>query len=294
MVSRQRKNAPGRRCIIEGTFFKLSKNSLPQIKENITIFHKSALAYARVFKWPVFPLVPGGKSPLIDGGFHNATIDIEQINKWWTESPEAGIGLATGKISGYTVLDVDPRNGGDESLERLIEDYGSLPDTVTCLTAGGGSHYYFKYDERLTRSKTPGYEGLDLQGNGKYVVLPPSIHPNGKQYEWELSSRPDETPIAELPAWLLSVTGEATEAQKRPVSHWREILQGAGEGGRNEATASLVGHLLRRGIDTEVAYELTVLWNEGRNDPPLDIRELDKTFNSILRSEVERLKQRGR
>lgn len=272
----------------------MSTDSIPRTEQEITLFHKSALAYATVFKWPVFPLKPGGKTPIFEGGFHIATTEISQINDWWQAYPTAGIGLPTGKISGFTILDVDPRNRGDESLERLRDEYGGLPDTVTCLTAGGGCHYYFKYDERIKRSKIPGYDGLDLQGNGKYVVLPPSIHPNGKRYEWELSSHPQEANVSPVPEWLLSLTGEATEGQRKPVSHWQGILQGMAEGGRNEAAASLAGHLLRKGIHPEVAYELIALWNDGRNDPPLEVEELDKTFNSILRSEVDRLKRKGR
>ncbi|MBH0228835.1 bifunctional DNA primase/polymerase [Halobacillus yeomjeoni] len=255
------------------------------------ILYKSALAYVELFNWPVFPLKPKSKTPLFAGGFHNATRDVSKIKQWWTEHPEANIGLPTGDASGISVLDVDPRNGGDSSIEKLIEKYEDLPDTVTCLTAGGGQHYYFLYDKRINKSKLQGYEGLDLQGRGKYVILPPSIHPNCRKYEWELSSRPTDTSIVNVPQWLIELAGEDIQTVKKPLNHWKEILGGIMEGGRNEATASLAGYLLRKGLHPEVAYEITYLWNKGRNTPPLSDDEMDRTFNSIFQSEVGRLKK---
>ena len=91
----------------------------------------AALAYAAL-GWAVFPLAPGTKRPLIagGGGFKAATRDAEQIRRWWTETPDANIGVATGKVSGISVVDVDikPREDkhGDETLRELTDKHGSL------------------------------------------------------------------------------------------------------------------------------------------------------------------------
>lgn len=164
-----------------------------------------AIAYSHMLGWKVFPIHYKSKVPITQHGFHEATNDIEQITKWYTDNPKAGIGLPTGEVNNLVVMDIDPRNGGDVSLERLIDEYGKLPDTVHCLTGGGGEHYYFNNDECITKSKLDGYPGIDIQGNGKYVVLPPSTHPNGKKYYWEGSSKPVITPIADIPSFLLKL-----------------------------------------------------------------------------------------
>src|ERR1700737_977835 len=74
----------------------------------------------------------------------NATTDRDQIKRWWTESPNANIGIATGRDAGILVLDIDPRNKGKETLARLKKDLGPLPVTVTALTGAGGRHLIFK------------------------------------------------------------------------------------------------------------------------------------------------------
>jgi hypothetical protein len=77
----------------------------------------AALAYASN-GWRVFPLKPGNKTPMTSRGHHDATTDASQIRAWWTTRPDANIGLVAG--DGLAVLDVDPRNGGDDTLKALI------------------------------------------------------------------------------------------------------------------------------------------------------------------------------
>ncbi|ULG73193.1 primase alpha helix C-terminal domain-containing protein [Macrococcus brunensis] len=85
----------------------------------------------------------------------------------------------------------------------------------------------------------------------------------------------------------IETIAEAADTQKYDSDYWREVLKGKSEGGRNQSAAQLSGHLLRRYIDPYVAYDIVCMWNE-RNDPPLPQKELDTTFNSILRTEMQR------
>ncbi len=120
-----------------------------------------------------------GKHPLVPGGFKAATTDPGTIRHWWEEKwAWANVAIATGKISGLVILDVDPRNGGD--AKKLP---GNLPLTPTVSTGGGGEHYYFLYPEDCEVGLHHGLlPGIDVQGNGGYVLAPPSRHISGKKY----------------------------------------------------------------------------------------------------------------
>ena len=90
--------------------------------------------------WPVFPLKPGDKAPLTARGFKDASTNPETIHVWWYNNLTAEIGVVTGQPSGLLVVDIDPRNGGDASLEQLPE----LPKTYSVSTGGGGLHLYYQ------------------------------------------------------------------------------------------------------------------------------------------------------
>jgi putative DNA primase/helicase len=73
------------------------------------------------------------------------------------------------------------------------------------LTGGGGQHFLLQHPGvpiRNDAGKKLG-PGLDLRGDGDYVVLPPSRHASGLEYEWEASSCPADVPLAPMPLWLL-------------------------------------------------------------------------------------------
>jgi hypothetical protein len=157
---------------------------------------KAALAYARR-DIPVFPCEPGGKAPLTYNGFWDATTGARRIGIWWSRWPGANVGVPTGKRSGLLVLDVDPRDGGSESLAELERTGGPLPETAKARTGGGGMHVFFAYPagEEVRSSTGRLGPGLDVRGEGGYVVVPPSRTQSA--YEWI-----DRVPLA-APAWLL-------------------------------------------------------------------------------------------
>jgi hypothetical protein len=174
----------------------------------------SSLLLARTFG-PVLPLRPRGKEPLGDLAPHgkdDATTDETTINGWWARAPTANVGLCTG--DGFFVLDVDPRNGGTETLAKLVHEHGHLPPTVTVLTGGGGAHHYFKHPGGKLRT-TAGI-GVDVKREGGYVVAPPSVHPSGELYSWAPACAPREVEIAAAPEWLIELIRERTAPPPRP------------------------------------------------------------------------------
>lgn len=182
---------------------------------------RAALRYAE-HGWPVFPLRPRDKRPLTVHGFKNATTDPVQINRWWTEQPDANIGVPTGAVSGIVVLDVDGE-AGEAPLRQLG---GSVP-TLTNLT-GKGRHLLFQYPGEPIRSRTGFRDQLDVRGDGGYIVVPPSVHPDEHRYEWDYDHGMGwGLPLAPLPDRLLDVltaNGDprtGTQAEHIPISSGR-------------------------------------------------------------------------
>ena len=220
----------------------------------------SAILYARK-GWYVFPLHDKGKTPLTKTGFKEATIDEKIIREWWNKWPLANIGIATGAISGITVLDVDSKSGGFFSLEEV-----ALAPTPKVKTGGGGEHYYFKYCAEV-QTRVGIKPGLDLRSDGGYVVAPPSVHPLGNKYLW----CDEDIPLADCPAWMIE-----KKASAKPIP---EVIQ---QSKRNETLASLAGSMRRRGASIE-SIEKALLEENKKCVPPLDEKEILAIARSVSR-----------
>lgn len=173
-----------------------------------------ALAYAAL-RWRVVPIAPGQKRPAMADWVNAATTDVELLTQWYTANSQYGVGLVTGVGSGVWALDVDPGHGGDDTLATLEHTHGKLPATVEAITGGGGRHLLFRWpnlrdDQRLTNSAGRLGPGLDVRAQGGQIVVAPTLHPNGRRYQWEASSRPGEIEVADAPAWLLALVIEDT------------------------------------------------------------------------------------
>jgi len=267
----------------------LTTYSITQNKSLDTLFYRSALAYVQKIGWPVFPLKPLDKKPWFKGGFYNATKDINQIKEWWSSFPNANIGIPTGKASGFIALDIDTRHGGEESIQDIQDKYGEMPKTIEALTGSGGRHLLFN-NPGPVNNKVNIKPGLDLRGEGGYIVVAPSIHPSGEQYEWEVSNHPIETEIADCPGWLLNIINNRDPEEKRSSNYWSRLLKGVEEGNRNNAATQLAGHLFRRYVDPSIVLELMYMWNETRVFPPLKQKELESIINSVAGKELARRK----
>lgn len=107
-------------------------------------------------------------------------------------------------MDGILVVDIDARNGGAKSYERLLEKVPELSGAgliVNTGSGGGSKHLYFKsHGEALVQSLKE-YPGIDFKSSG-YVVGPGSLHASGASYEVAVGS-PDE--IDEAPQSLISL-----------------------------------------------------------------------------------------
>lgn len=252
-------------------------------------FTTNALAYAKHLNWPVFPL--NGKKPfkeegLTEHGYLDATTDPEVIKKWGKRWPNANIGVPTGVAINAVVLDVDPRNGGSESLFELISQHGTLPETVSQKTGGGGMHYFFQHPGKEISCKSDIKPGIDIKADGGYIVVAPSIHPISKQaYKWDVSPR--QSLMGEIPKWLLDLLNHKQSGKRVPASEWRQIAAGEiKEGERNSTMTRMCGMLLHRKVDPYVTFDLLLAWNQKNCHPPLDDREVHNIVSSISRAEA--------
>ncbi len=147
----------------------------------------------------VFPCLPRAKQPATPHGVKDATTDAAIIRRWWKAEPLYNIGIATGLVSKMFALDVDGL-GAEHELRKLETEHGSLPVTVETIT-GRGRHLYYKWPGTPVRNSAGKIApGLDVRGDGGYVLAPPSIHPTGRQYHWSVDSG---STLAAAPAWLL-------------------------------------------------------------------------------------------
>lgn len=115
------------------------------------------------------------KHPRLRRGLHDATLDPALIRRWWERWPHAGVAVRTGAESRLVVVDVDRHSGGFTSLGQLQRRHGRVPPTPVTLTGGGGRHYWFRHPGHSVANSTGRLgAGIDIRGDGGYVMAPPT------------------------------------------------------------------------------------------------------------------------
>jgi putative DNA primase/helicase len=220
--------------------------------------------------------------------------------KGWLEAwPNMNLGILTGEESGVFAVDIDPRHGGDKSLEALIKANGSLPPTPSASTGGGGTHFLFTIPDGMTIKNSVGDEhglggiapGIDIRGNGGLIVVEPSFTKGG--YTW-VSGLPERQSIALPLDWLLAAIptnrdnrGQTpTSAQSTsPLSNLFGFSMpgdcSVEEGGRNNFLARAAGWLKHQGVKDAPLFEMLKALNTAKCNPPVDDREVEQVAASI-------------
>ena len=284
----------------------------------------SALGYASL-GWQIMPLHSAtggrcscgkaecnspGKHPRTRRGLKDASTESGVIERWWSQWPTANVGIRTGAVSGIVVIDIDPRHGGDDSLAALIREHGELPPTAEALTGGGGQHLIFQHPGGTIGNRAGLLIGIDVRGDGGYIVAPPSNHVAGGRYRWRDRRGPGEIEPAAVPPPLLELmTAERTEQANRdklvPANgdSLAKLVQAgqryvarcasASSGGRNNAAFNVAGHLFSfvtdDGLRLSESHVLNLLrpWND-RNSPALSKRELEQVVSSAMKNGAPR------
>lgn len=237
-----------------------------------------ALKYSQL-GWQTFQLKERDKTPLVKWA-DVATAEQNMLLGWWEHNPNANVGIACGKRSGIVVLDVDADHEGFESLAELAINYGALPETPTSKTGSGGRHIFFKHPGVEVRNSAGKLgRGLDIRGDGGYVVAPPSIHPNGNRYEWVVL--PSNVPLAEMPGWMIELLQEKNAISEQVYAG--KIINGY----RNETLAKMAGSMRRKGFDSDAIFLALQKHNQVHCNPPLPDAEVYQIAESIGRYEPQ-------
>lgn len=231
----------------------------------------------------VFPLLPRDKRPATINGCKAATTNKQIISDWWDKHPDSNIGIATGNISGGLVvidLDVDENKGinGYEVLKEWQQENGELPESWQSITGRGGYHLFFR-DSAVNHNRVGLYEGIDIRGEGGYIVAPPSIHPNGRRYEWE--QEPGEYELAQVNARVVNfLMGPVPDGWGKQSFSMPDTIP---EGQRTSTLVSLIGSLKAKGLDDEAIRAAVRAENEKKCNPPLTDQELEKIVFPALK-----------
>lgn len=243
-----------------------------------------ALHYAEM-GLAVFPLACRDKVPAVVGGCKVATTKRTTIERWWDKNPQYNIGIATGnKSSGLVVIDLDvDKNKGIDGYDVLRDwqnKHGKLPETWQSITGRGGYHYFYK--DAIVHSNRVGlYEGVDIRGEGGYIVAPPSVHPNGNIYEWEQG--PEEYEIAQVDNIVNDfLKGEKQRRDSEDKTNFKvpELIP---EGERVDTIVRLIASLRTKGLDDDAIKAAVRVENEKRCNPPLKEKELEKAVFPALK-----------
>ena len=156
----------------------------------------------------VFPL--NNKVPVTPNGVKDATTDLVQVEAWFDHTRNIGIAVPPNVV----IVDIDPRNGGNDQFVEWCDAYGWPEDVPEARTGGDGYHFWFKYDGgKLVKT----INGVDFLRVGKYVVAPPSV--TAKPYTWFTQIPKDLADLPVLPGWLRQIaTPEEREFDFDPVT----------------------------------------------------------------------------
>ena len=240
-----------------------------------------ALKYAAVYGFAVFPVGANTKKPLTPHGCKDAKKDAGAIRMWWTRFPDASIGIATGQASNLVVIDEDidaeKDVDGTLSMRQWEKSHGELPETVTAITGRGGVHLYYRYEGSDIGNRAGLLEGVDVRGEGGYVIAPPSIHPNGTEYQWEAG--PDEIELAPLNEKVRELLGAGSDTRQAKHYVAPSVIN---NGERNDQLYRMACSLQAQGYPDAAILAAVKSTNTEKCETPLEDREVETLVKSAL------------
>lgn len=282
------------------------KKQAPQQKRNLkspsdAIFKTAKWCRGRGYS--IIPVKKSDKRPLIKWTEYQKRLPThEEIKDWYRQWPNANIALITGALSGIMIVDVDTEKG-QENLNEFLPDSLIVP---TLRTPGGGWHYYFQYKPGLV-NKARVIDGVDVRTDGGYAVIPPSLGPKGKNYEWMKGLKITDVDLPAMPDFLFDVLKQGSDA----YSALNKALNKGTDPRSEKTTSNIIQHPVTAGNisflkgerDQSIFHVANCLIKGGMNeanargvlhmlasqcDPPFPEREV----NLKIQSAIDRSKKR--
>jgi hypothetical protein len=222
----------------------------------------AALDYVRR-GWSVIPV--SGKRPLVLWEqYQQRQPSVSEVRQWWTQWPDANVGVVTGAVSDVVVVDIDSAAAEEDFIARCGDAWPKTPRAKTAK----GAHVYFAHPGAHVRTGVRVLPGVDVRGDGGYVVAPPSRHAIGTLYTWAV--HPDDAPLAEMPAWLVEMLKQADSPAPAHANEHGTVR----EGQRNDFLYRRARSLHAKGWTGEAILAALKAENEERCDPPLSPEEV--------------------
>jgi len=203
------------------------------------------------------------KRPTIKWREHeNALVDGDQIAQWFRRAQHSQMGIITGACSGIFVVDLDTHKGPSAMAwwqgMLAVENNGLDLETAIVTTGGGGKQYYFKTPAGWTPPTNKTAIGVDIRGQGGFVMAPPSMHESGREYAWDAGCAPWEIDILEAPQWLCDAIDKLVGgiSQERSAILDRHHQTAASTGPHNGVVADGLGQV----IDGREELATTMVW----------------------------------
>ena len=263
-----------------------------------------------VGKVPAARLLPAGDGDRL-AQLQNTPATESDIRQWFADMPSINIGVFSGAgICQILGVDLDPGKCPDNDRAALLRDQGGptrelapgvvLPSSPLHVLTGGGRHVYYRHPPVQVRCVTRiGHAAapyVDVQAEGRYLVIPPSIHPTtGGVYQWvDEHDHPIDIddaiallaalPIA--PDWIVRAEADdrsGVDAPRVQSGQWISLAwtlpipeggRPGGTGGRKQTLRSLVQYYAREGLPVDVAIAQLTAWNQAICRPPLDATDI--------------------
>lgn len=237
----------------------------------------AACDLASNYGYPVFPCRPD-KKPLTEHGFKDATTDLDLIEQQFLEHPHALVGVPTGDLSGFFVVDIDPDGEPWYEVNR---------ERLACARVHKtrrGLHLLFRMPPNAEIRNSAGKiaPGVDVRGNGGYIIWWPA---HGLEAQGALDD------LMPPQGWLLELIHDGVKPVLQPTgvrrlvtpakTHQAAIL----EGGRNASLTSLAGAMRRANASQGEIEAALLAFNGNRCSPPLPVQELQSIARSVGRYE---------
>lgn len=256
---------------------------------------KAALYYREKLNLSIIPIIPGNKKALIPWSDYQAKLPtVEEINAWWKKTPNANIGIITGKINNIVIVDLD-KYKSEYSEEAVLEYFPESLETPTVISPRGGNHLYFKYPDQKMSNDAGAIPGVDFRATGGYIVAPPSVNGNKKKYAWIKGLGIEDVSLAELPEKYINLLDKKnTYVFKRRNTKCKSYAKNTHlfqQGRRDQDLFHLANSLIKGRMPEEEIYQYLEYIAKTCN-PPYPEKDIGIKIKSALQR-IEKTKDKS-